>query len=161
MSQPLDSPQFGAPPKKSGMSTVMIVLIVFGLIFLLCCGGCIGTCYFAGQAAGPVALMGAVLPRVQTSPEVIEKFGSPVEPAGLPTSPNANLSQGATSSVDFDISGPKGKGTVHAEVTLTPNGFDAKVITVTAPDGSTINVSGEVDKTDINIPEIDLGEGTN
>ena len=154
MSQPLSSP----PPQKSGMSTLMIVLIVFGLIFLLCCGGCVGSCYFAGRAAGPVALMGAVLPRVQSNPEVVEKLGSPVEPASLPTSPNADLSQGATSSVDFDISGPKGKGKVHAEVTMTPNGFDAKVIRVTAPDGSTINVSGEVDKTDITIPDIEMEE---
>jgi hypothetical protein len=136
----------------------MIVLIVFGLLGLLCCGGCLGTCYFAGRAAGPVALMGGVLPHVQTNPQVIEKLGSPVQPAGMPTSPNADLSQGATSAVDFEISGPKGKGKVHAEVTMTPNGFDPKVITVTGPDGSVINVSGEVDKTDITIPEIDMDE---
>ena len=124
------------------MSTFMIVLLVFGVLGLVCCGGCIGSCYLAGSAAGPAALMGAVIPAIQGSPQVQEKFGTPVQPVSMPTSPKVDFTQGATSSVDFDISGPKGKGKVHAEVTMTANGFDAKVIKITAPDGSSFDISG-------------------
>jgi hypothetical protein len=154
MSQPLGNPPLTPPPKKSGLSTFMIVLLVFGVIGLVCCGGCIIVGWMAGRTAGPAALMGAVLPAVEGSPQVQEKFGSPIQPISLPTSPKVDFTPGATSSVDFEISGPKGRGKVHAEVTMTPNSFEAKVIQVTAPDGSTFNISGEKDPTDITIPDI-------
>lgn len=131
------------PPAKSGggMSTLMIVLIVFAVLGLICCGGCVASFYWIGKAGGGAALMGTVLPQVQTHPTVTEKFGGPIQPTGLPTSSDANFEQGATSTVDFGISGPNGNGTVHAEMTAGgPQGFTPTVINVTAPDGSVIDV---------------------
>jgi len=140
------------------MSTMMIVLIIFGVLGLLCCGICGGCLYFGANSAGPLAYMGAVLPKIQTDPTVQEKFGSPIQPLGMPSGSKLDLSPGAKSTVEFEISGPKGKGKVHAEVTNTPNGIEPAKIEVTAPDGTVINVSGETDKTDINIPDLDMEE---
>lgn len=131
------------PPAKSGggMSTVMIVLLVFAVLGLVCCGGCVYSLYLAGKAGGGAALMGVTLPQVQTHPTVTEKFGGQIEPTGLPTQSSANFQEGATSTVDYEISGPNGKGKVHAELTTGgPQGFTPKVIKVTAPDGAVIDV---------------------
>jgi hypothetical protein len=153
------------PPAKSGggMSVVIIVLIVLALLGVVCCGGCIASFYWLGKTGGGAALMGTVLPRVQMNPTVTEKFGGQIQPTGLPTSSNANFEQGATSTVDFEISGPNGKGTVHAEMTTGgPQGFTPTAIKVTAPDGTVIDVlapasevapempddSGDTDSTD-------------
>jgi len=131
------------PPAKSGggMSTVMIVLLVFAVLGLICCGGCLYSVYFLGKAGGGAALMGVTLPQVQMHSTVRDKFGGDIEPTGLPTQSNANFQEGATSTVDYEIKGPKGNGKVHAELTTGgPQGFTPKVINVTAPDGSVIDV---------------------
>lgn len=157
------------PPAKSGggMSTVMIVVIVLALLGLLCCGGCVGSCWYAGRVGGGAAVMASVLPKIQMHATVTEKFGGLIEPTGLPTQSNASFQEGATSTVDFEITGPKGKGTVHAETkTGGPQGFTPTVIKVTAPDGTVIDVlapaaeagpempddSGETDATDAGTP---------
>jgi hypothetical protein len=123
------------------MSTVMIILIVFAVLGLLCCGGCVASIYWLGNAGGGAALMGTALPKVQMHPTVTEKFGGTVQPLGFPTQSNVSFQEGANSTADFDISGPNGKGTVHVEATTGgPQGFTPTVIKVTAPDGTVIDV---------------------
>jgi hypothetical protein len=137
------------------MSTVMIVLIVFALLGLVCCGGCVASFYWLGKTGGGAALMGTVLPQVQMNSAVTEKFGGHIEPTGLPTQSSANFQQGATSTVDFGISGPKGQGTVHAEMTTGgAQGFTPTVIKVTAPDGSVIDVLAPASAAPIDIPDM-------
>ena len=141
----------------------MIVLIVFALLGLLCCGGCVASLYFAGKAGGGAALMGVTLPQVQMNPTVRDKFGGDIQPTGFPTQSNANFQEGAKSTVDYEISGPNGKGKVHAELTTGgAQGFTPTAINVTAPDGTVIDVlaptsevapempddSGDTDSTD-------------
>jgi hypothetical protein len=148
------------PPAKSGggMSTVMIVLIVFAVLGLLCCGGCVAIFYGLGKAGGGAALMGVTLPQVQMHPTVREKFGGEIQPTGLPTQSNANFQEGATSTVDYDISGPSGKGKVHAEMkTGGPQGFSPTVIKVTAPDGTVIDVLAPTSEAAPEMPD-DTGE---
>src|SRR4051794_24347927 len=107
MSQPpLSSPPPG-PPKSSGMSTVMIVLIVFGLLGLVCCGGCVGCVYFGGQGAIGLGLMEGAMQRIRTNQQVSDKFGG--TPTATYTASKLSLQEGSTSTVDFELSGPKGK----------------------------------------------------
>jgi hypothetical protein len=148
------------PPPKSGggMSTVMIVLIVFAALGLVCCGGCVYSLYLAGKAGGGAALMGVTLPEVTMHPTVRDKFGGDVEPTGLPTQSNANFQEGATSTVDYEISGPSGKGQVHAEMkTGGAQGFTPTVIKVTAPDGTVIDVLAPTAEAGPEMPD-DLGD---
>jgi len=160
MSQaPFGSPPPGPPPRASGMSTLLIVLIVLGILVVVCCGGCIGACYFGGSTMMGAGLTQPVLLKLNTNQEVMDKFGGRVDLAGLPSSSSVNLQPGATSTVDFEVMGPNGKGQVHAELKNGPNGLEPTVIRVTAPDGTVINVPTASDPTDINIPEFDLDGG--
>jgi hypothetical protein len=156
MSQSFEGPSLNPPPPKSsgGMSVVMILLVVGGLAALVCCGICGGCMYFGAGAVPPAAHAGKALEKVQVNQTVRDRFGGQPELAGLPTSPNASLQPGTTCTVDFDITGPKGKGHVKVESAMTANGPEPKSIKVTAPDGSTINVSGEDDPTDVNTPDL-------
>jgi hypothetical protein len=149
MSQPLSNPPLGPPPKSRGLSTLMIVLIVVGLLGLICCGACGGCMYWGANAA--FKTRDEVVQKISLDPAVKDKFGEPLTP-GLPNIQIVN----SNTTLDFPISGPKGSGTVHAEGVSGVNGFEASVIRVTAPDGTVINVSGEVDKTDITTPDFDM-----
>lgn len=120
------------PPKSGGMSTVMIVLIIFAVLGLICVGAC-GFCIYSAQQFGNSALkMGAAQLRIEGNQQIEDKFGTPLQPA-LPSASTAT-------SVDYDLSGPKGKGKVHAEFKTGGDGMpEPTVIKVTAPDGTVID----------------------
>jgi Fe-S cluster biogenesis protein NfuA len=148
MSQPLSSPPSGPPPQKSGMSTIMIVLIIGGLIVLLCCGACGGCMYFGVGATNKVR--DEVMRKVNTSQAVKDALGDPL----TPSMPNNVKFENQQTTIDFDVTGSKGTGKVHAEGTNGPNGFEPSVIHVTAPDGKVIDVNAKTDPTDL---EFDTG----
>jgi hypothetical protein len=130
------------------MSTMMIVLIIGGLIVLLCCGACGGCIYFGMGATNQVR--DEVMRKVNTSQPVKDAFGEPLTP-NMTRNFQFNNQQ---VTIDFDVTGPKGSGKVHAEGTNGPNGFEPSVIHVTAPDGKLIDVNAATDKTDL---EFDTG----
>lgn len=144
MSQPLSSPSSGPPPQKSGMSTIMIVLIIGGLIVLLCCGACGGCLYLAGGQTTKVR--DEVMRKVNTNQAVKDALGEPLTPSNLPS--NFKL-ENQQVTIDFDVTGSKGAGKVHAEGTNGPNGFEPNVIQVTAPGGKIIDVNAKTDPTDM------------
>ena len=148
MSQPLSNPPLGPPPKSKGLSTLMVVLIVGGGLLLLCCGTCGGCIYSYLNTMAKTR--DEVFRKVRVDPNVLDKFGEPLS-VGMPNSQMVNNQV----TLDFSLTGPKGQGNVHAEGISGVNGFEASVIRVTAPDGTVIDVSGEVDKTDITTPDFD------
>jgi len=130
----------------------MIVLIVFGLLGLVCCGGCVGCVYFGGQGAIGLGLMEGAMQRIRTNQQVSDKFGG--TPTATYTASKLSLQEGSTSTVDFELSGPKGKGKCHAE--FKTNDPEPTLIRVTAPDGSVIDVSGAKDPTNLDFGTPDL-----
>lgn len=151
-------PPAGPPPKSGGgMKTVLIVLLTLGVLSLVCCGGCVAFFYVGGQSLMGAGFTEIAMQRIRGNQEVIDKFGEPLT-QGLPTSSSVNLQEGGASTVEFELSGPKGKGKVHAELTNTKNGPEPTVIRVTAPDGSTINVPTGDDPTNLNF-DAGLDEG--
>ena len=141
------------PPKSGGMSTMTIVLIIFGVLGLICIGAC-GACYYAGQqlvqGVGGAVLAEVAMVNIRQDATVKAELGDDL------TSENAKFSmQGQTSTVDFDVKGPKGTGKAHAEFTgADPNNPAAQAkpgtIRVTLPSGKTVDISTEPS---INIPD--------
>ncbi len=80
------------------------------------------------------------LSRVQNDPAVTAALGTPIE-AGLYVTGKVNLdSTGGHAAIDFPISGPRGKGTVHAVATKSGAGWDYSELTVTPANGQVIKL---------------------
>src|SRR6266849_5845533 len=80
------------------------------------------------------------LRRAQNDPAVIAALGTPIE-AGFYVTGKLNVdSTGGHASIDFPISGPKGKGTVHAVETKSGAGWDFSELTVTPANGPVIRL---------------------
>jgi len=141
-----------APAKSGGMSTMTIVLVIFGVLGLICVGAC-GVCGYSTYRLGQSAIrMGAAQIHVQTNAQVQDKFGTPLEPA-LPSATTET-------SVDYDLSGPKGKGKVHAEFKTGADGLpEATVVKVTAPDGTVIDALAPPAESNV-VPEMPDGTDT-
>jgi hypothetical protein len=154
MSEPLSSPPVGPPPRKPGMSTMTIVLIVLGVVFLLCCGAC-GTCFYFGSGDA-LQVRDEVMNKVNTNTAVKDALGEPL----TPNYPHKINMQNAHRDIEFEISGPKGKATVHAAGEKGPNGFEASVITVTPSGGKAIDVNAKNDPTDLEFNTGDEMEST-
>ena len=80
------------------------------------------------------------LSRAQNDPRVIAALGSPIK-SGFFLSGNVNVkNSGGTADISFPISGPKGKGSVHAVATRDSSGWHYSELTATPENGSTINL---------------------
>lgn len=147
MSQgPYQTPPAGQPPKSGGgMRTLIIVLLVLGVLGLICCGVCGGFMYW-GAKVGSQALVDPVMQRIRANQQVKDALGEPLT-AGFPSNMKV---ENADATVDFEVSGPQGKGPVHAELTAGPNGFEPRVIKVTLPNGSVVDVPVADDPTNLN-----------
>src|SRR5258708_39827158 len=78
--------------------------------------------------------------RPQTLPAVTAALGTPIE-AGFYVTGNVKLdSTGGHATLDFPISGPKGKGVVHAVATKSSAGWDYSELTVTPASGPVIRL---------------------
>lgn len=143
-------PPAGQPPKSGGgMSTLLIVLLVLGVLGLVCCGVCGGFTYW-GAKVGSQTLIDPVMRKIQADQQVKDALGEPLT-SGFPSNMKIENTDGT---VDFEVTGPKGKAPVHAELTAGPNGFEPKVIKVTLPDGQVVDVPVANDPTNLNF---DLG----
>jgi len=147
---------YAPPPKSGGMSTMTIVLIIFGVLGLICVGAC-GVCGYTAMTAGKTFLATAVatatMADIQQHPEVKAELGEPLEVQ------NAKWEQTAdTVTVSFDVKGSKNTGKAKVEIkgadpNNAANSKPSSVI-VTLPSGKTIDAS----KPPMNIPE--MPEGT-
>src|SRR5258708_39579720 len=80
------------------------------------------------------------LRRAQNDPAVTAALGTPIE-AGFYVTGNVKLdSTGGHATLDFPISGPKGKGVVHAVATKSGAGWDYSELTVTPATGPAIRL---------------------
>jgi len=80
------------------------------------------------------------LSRAQNDPRVIAALGSPIK-SGFFLSGNVNVNNNnGTANFSFPISGPKGKGSVHAVATRDSSGWHYSELTATPDGGSTINL---------------------
>ena len=80
------------------------------------------------------------LRRAQNDPAVIAALGTPIE-AGFYATGSVNVNNGAgNANVDFPISGPKGKATVHAVATKNGSAWEYSEMKVTPAGGSVINI---------------------
>lgn len=136
------------PPAKSGggMSTLMIVLIVLGILGLICVGAC-GVCIYGAQSfvstVGGGFLADGTMPFIREDQAVKDELGEPL------TQENATFSvQGNQVVVDFDVKGPNGTAKAHAEFAggnPNPQPGDPPPkpgkITVTLPSGKVVDVS--------------------
>lgn len=142
-------------PQRSGgggMSVLVIILIVVGAILLACAGLCAGCLYTAGQAVQQGAQeVGAAIELANThqaatgavinDPAVIEKLGDPVVQDGVHIREGSGELKPGGETFTFDIRGPNGSADVKCSAFKDEGMWKITVITVTFPDGSTVNVT--------------------
>lgn len=119
------------------------------LLLLLSCGLCCGVCGLGGFGT----LLGIkdseayklTLETVSNDPRVIERLGEPIEDGMFPTnsSINVNATGEDTASFIFSISGPKGSGSVSAELVAPGENWQFQTLTVTFEDGPPLNLLEE------------------
>lgn len=77
---------------------------------------------------------------VRADEQVKDVLGAPLEPSFL-VSGNIHVSnQGGNADVHYDVTGPKGKGTVHAVAVKKRGEWTFKSLIVDSPNGEKINV---------------------
>jgi len=165
---------YAGPPQKSGgggMTMLVIVLVIFGIIGVACAGICglgiFGLRWTAengpklaeniGKTVGDAMLAGVMqfqaAAAVQADPQVREKLGDPLT-LDAQDSQNTDLSTG-TASFDFNVSGPKGKGKAHGEGHREGEQWKITKLQVHFDDGSTVDVDpslGGQPSIDVNSP---------
>jgi hypothetical protein len=131
-------PPVAQPAKKSGCLKWGLIgcgsLLVLGAIF------CVVIVVVVFGAMKKSDVYQEALKRAQSDPAVIAALGTPIE-AGLMVSGSVNVdTSGGHATLDFPISGPKGKGTVHAVATKAGEKWEYTELTVTPANGSKINL---------------------
>jgi hypothetical protein len=132
-------PPAAQPAKKSGCMKWALIgcgsLLVLGAIF------CVIIVVVVFGAMKKSDVYQEALKRAQNDPAVIAALGTPIE-AGLMVTGSVNVdSSGGHATLDFPISGPKGKATVHAVGTKSGGEkWDYTELTVTPANGSKINL---------------------
>ena len=127
------------PAKKSGCMKWALIgcgsLLVLGAIF------CVVIVVVVFGAMKKSDVYQEALKRAQADPAVIAALGTPIE-AGLMVTGSVNVdSSGGHATLDFPISGPKGKATVHAVGTKSGGEkWDYTELTVTPANGAKINL---------------------
>jgi hypothetical protein len=127
-----------APPQKSGcwkwgaIGCVIVLLLLAG-----------------GMAVIGLGVFGMIkrtdaykesLRRAQNDPRVIEAIGSPVKPGFIVTGNVKVNNNTGNADIDFKVSGPKGKATVHTVATLDPTGWTYTNMTATPENGTAIDL---------------------
>jgi len=154
------------PNKSGGMSTVMIVLIVLGVLFLLCAGIC-GGCVYLGVKEGGHQLTelivlsdpaGNAQREIQASMEATDKYGTPIN-FGPPMREGNTKGEINLADVQFamTVEGNGNKGTAHVKAKQVDAQWTLTEITINCTDGTIINVpvSGEVAP-----PNLNFGDGS-
>ncbi|MEA2238304.1 MAG: hypothetical protein QOC81_3028 [Thermoanaerobaculia bacterium] len=133
-------PPVGVPPaKKSGCLKWGLIgcgsaLVLFGIFAVV-----IVVVVFGAMKKSDVYQ--EALRRAQADPAVISALGTPIE-AGLMVTGSVNVdSSGGHATLDFPISGPKGKATVHAVATKSGAGWEYSALTVKPDNGSLIDLT--------------------
>jgi hypothetical protein len=155
---PSPAPQ---PSGGGGMSVLMILLIVGGVLLLVCagiCGGCVLAVNRAateiGSAVGLAPVYAQATEAVTTDAAVLEKLGDPVTPMSVPLREGSGELKPAGETFNFEISGPNGKANVKASAFQDAGSWKITVITVTADDGTTINVTPPEPTSDFTMPDM-------
>lgn len=136
------------PPRSSGgLSVLMIILIIAGVLLLLCagiCGGCVlvaqRTATEFGSAIELLPVQLAASEAVESDPAVIEKLGEPIEQSSPPVRQSSGEIKPAGETFTFDISGPNGTAKVTSTAMKDAGAWKVTVITVQCSDGTTLNV---------------------
>lgn len=101
---------YGSPPpapRSSGMKIVWILLGLFGVLGLVCCGGCVGFTFW-GMSAGAKE----IAKQVEGTPAMQEHIGT-VESASMNLTATAQYAQenpGSDNVAVIDVKGSKGSG---------------------------------------------------
>jgi hypothetical protein len=133
-------PPVAAPPaKKSGCLKWGLIgcgsaLVLFGIFAVV-----IVVVVFGAMKKSDVYQ--EALRRAQNDPAVVAALGTPIE-AGMLVSGSVNVdATGGHATLDFPISGPKGKGTVHAVATKSVAGWEYSALTVKPDNGPLIDLT--------------------
>jgi hypothetical protein len=132
-------PPVAPPAKKSGCLKWGLIgcgsaLVLFGIFAVV-----IVVVVFGAMKKSDVYQ--EALRRAQSDPAVVAALGSPIE-AGLMVTGSVNVdSSGGHATLDFPISGSKGKGTVHAVATKSGAGWEYSALTVKPDNGPLIDLT--------------------
>jgi hypothetical protein len=134
------------------MSTMTIVLIIFGVLGLICVGAC-GVCYYgvmsAGSTLGAAFVAEANMLTIRNHQEVKDELGEPM------TVENPTMEQqGDKVIVRFDIKGSKGTGKAVVEtIGKDPNNAQPASVKVTLPSGKVVDGANPPP---VNIPDSEM-----
>jgi hypothetical protein len=131
-------PPAAQPAKKSGCLKWGLIgcgsLLVLGAIF------CVVIVVVVFGAMKKSDVYQEALKRAQADPAVIAALGTPIE-AGLMVTGSVNVdTSGGHATLDFPISGPKGKATVHCVAAKAGEKWEYSELTVTPANGAKINL---------------------
>ncbi len=131
-------PPAAPPAKKSGCLKWGLIgcgsLLVLGAIF------CVVIVVVVFGAMKKSDVYQEALKRAQSDSAVQAALGTPIE-AGLMVTGSVNVdASGGHATLDFPISGPKGKGAVHCVATKTGEKWEYTELTVTPANGAKINL---------------------
>ena len=126
------------PPQKSGC--LKWAAIGCSVILVLGLGAMIALFVFVFSVIKRSDVYREAYSRSTSDPRVVEVLGTPIE-QGWWVSGNVNVdTNGGTANINFPISGPKGKATVHAAATRDTNAWNYSAITVKPDVGAEIDV---------------------
>ena len=146
----MSNPSQYGPPQQSGggMSVLMIVLIVLGVLVVMCAGLC-GGCYLVVRRAGTeigkgleegfksiqlAAAYSDALEIVKENEQVLDRLGEPIEPVvAMPLYRHDGKGplNKSGETIQFDVKGSKGTGIVSVVATADENNiFQPAKITV-------------------------------
>lgn len=125
------------------------VLILLILLPIACCGG--GIWWLVQTFSAPYY---AAMEQVQADPVVLAAFGSPLQSGrGVEITNWVKKKGKGACSLSFVVIGPKGQGSVRAEMEAIEGAWTARTLQIVMPDGTTHSISGE--------PNSDRGDAGN
>ncbi|HEY6136506.1 MAG TPA: cytochrome c oxidase assembly factor Coa1 family protein [Thermoanaerobaculia bacterium] len=129
-----------APPQKSS-GCLKWFLVGCGVLIALFAAFCAVLVFVVFGAIKRSEVYKGALHRAQSDPRVIAALGEPIE-AGFLVTGNVKVdTDGGNASINFPISGPKGKAKVHAVATLEGGQWKYETLTVTPENGAMIDLN--------------------
>jgi len=122
------------PKEKSSKLWLWLGCLPVGVL-LVCCGGCGGVVMWGISQIKSSDPYVDSFTRAQNDPEVIAALGEPIEAGWAVQGEISVTNDDGNANLDYDISGPKGTGTVHVTGEKNNGVWTYSIMSVDTPGG--------------------------